>query len=127
MSDGHERWRRLRGLRALVEEAVLHGSKAVEKVHRETANRTFDILEAIEPIALPAKVVHTVHDVSVATTYGAIRAVNKVVGKGLEVALDVAEARASVRDLAGPGGEADEGARDEGARVEAVRDEGREG
>lgn len=86
-----ETMKRLRGLRALVEEAVEHGSKAVERVHRETANRTFDILESIEPIALPVKVVHTVHDLSVSTTYGAIRVVNKVVGKGLEIALDVAD------------------------------------
>lgn len=90
MSDASETMRRLKGLRALVQEAVEHGTKAVEKVHRDTANRTFDILEAIEPIALPVKVVHTVHDVSVATTYGAIRVVNKVVGKGLELALDAA-------------------------------------
>lgn len=91
MSDSNETMKRLKGLRALVEQAVEHGSKAVEKIHRDTANRTFDILEAIEPIALPVKVVHTVHDVSVATTYGAIRVVNKVVGKGLELALDAAD------------------------------------
>lgn len=89
---------RLKGLRALVQEAVEHGTKAVEKVHRDTANRTFDILEAIEPIALPVKVVHTVHDVSVATTYGAIRVVNKVVGKGLELALDVADDQTQTED-----------------------------
>lgn len=88
-----ETMKRLRGLRALVEEAVEHGSKAVEGVHRATAKRTFDVLEAIEPIAVPVKVVHTVHDLSLSTTYGAIRAVNKVVGKGLAIALDVAEAQ----------------------------------
>lgn len=98
MSDASETMKRLKGLRALVQEAVEHGTKAVEKVHRDTANRTFDILEAIEPIALPVKVVHTVHDVSVATTYGAIRVVNKVVGKGLELALDVADDQRRTED-----------------------------
>jgi hypothetical protein len=92
MSEPNETMKRLRGLRALVEQAVEHGSKAVEKVHRATANRTFDVLESIEPIATPVKVVHTFHDLSVGATYGAIRLVNKVVGKTLDVAIDVADA-----------------------------------
>ncbi len=82
---------RLRGLRRLVEEAVEHGSKAVEGVHKATAARTFTVLEAIPPIAKPAKVVHTVHDLWLSGIYGAIRVGNKVVGKTLEVALDVSE------------------------------------
>jgi len=82
---------RLRGLRRLVEEAVEHGSKAVEDVHKATAARTFTVLEAIPPIAKPAKVVHTVHDLWLSGIYGAIRVGNKVVGKTLEVALDVSE------------------------------------
>ena len=82
---------RLRGLRRLVEEAVEHGSKAVEDVHKATAARTFTVLEAIPPIAKPAKVVHTVHDLWLSGIYGAIRVGNKVMGKTLEVALDVSE------------------------------------
>ncbi|MBX3189960.1 MAG: hypothetical protein KF819_23245 [Labilithrix sp.] len=84
--------KRLRGLRALVEDIVEHGSKSVEEVHKATAARTFDVLEAIPPIATPAKVVHVVHDASVTSVYTMIRVVNKVVGKTLEVAIDVAEA-----------------------------------
>ena len=38
--------RRWRGLVALVRDGVEHGSRAVEKVHLETAERTFAILEA---------------------------------------------------------------------------------
>ena len=83
--------KRLRGLRALVQDVVEHGSKAVEDVHRATAGRTFTILEAIPPIAVPAKVVHVVHDASLTFTYGMIRIVNRAVGKTLDVALDVAE------------------------------------
>jgi hypothetical protein len=82
---------RLRGLRALVQDVVEHGSKAVEEVHKATAARTFFVLEAIPPIAKPAKVIHVVHDASLTGIYGVIRAVNRVVGKGLEVALDVAD------------------------------------
>lgn len=80
---------RLQGLRALVQDVVEHGSKAVEEVHKATAARTFFVLEAIPPIATPAKVIHVVHDASLTGIYGVIRAVNRVVGKGLEVALDV--------------------------------------
>ena len=83
--------KRLRGLRALVGEAVEHGSKAVEEVHKATAARTFFVLEAIPPIAKPAKVVHIVHDASLTGIYGMIRVVNRVVGKSLDVAIDVAE------------------------------------
>ena len=86
---------RLRGLRALVQDVVEHGSKAVEEVHKATAARTFFVLEAIPPIAKPAKVIHAVHDASLTGIYGVIRAVNRVVGKGLEVALDVADAGAA--------------------------------
>ncbi len=83
--------KRLRGLRALVGDAVEHGSKAVEDVHKATAARTFVVLEAIPPIATPAKVVHVVHDASLTGIYGIIRVVNKVVGKTLDIAIDVAE------------------------------------
>lgn len=86
--------KRLRGLRSLVEEAVEHGSKAVEDVHKATAARTFVVLEAIEPIAAPARIVHTVHDLWLSGVYGMIRVGNRVVGKTIEVAIDVADAEA---------------------------------
>ena len=83
--------KRLRGLRTLVGEVVEHGSKAVQDVHIATTNRTFVVLEAIPPIAAPAKVVHVVHDLSVSGVYGMIRLVNRAVGKTLDVAIDVAD------------------------------------
>ena len=85
--------KRLRGLRVLVGDAIEHGSKAVEDVHKATAARTFTVLEAIHPIATPAKVVHVLHDGWLTGVYGIIRAVNTVVGKTLDVAIDVAESR----------------------------------
>jgi hypothetical protein len=83
--------KRLRGLRALVQDVVEHGSKAVEDVHKATAARTFTVLEAIPPIATPAKVVHVVHDAWLSGVYGAIRIVNRGVGKTLDIAMDVVE------------------------------------
>lgn len=87
---------RLRGLRSLVGEAVEHGSKAVEQVHKATAARTFVVLEAIPPLAKPARVAHAVHDASLTGVYGAIRLVNRAVGAALDVAIAVAEERAVV-------------------------------
>lgn len=83
--------KRLRGLRSLVGDVVEHGSKAVQDVHIATAARTFTVLEAVPPIAAPAKVVHAVHDLSVSSVYGMIRLVNRAVGATLDVAIDIAE------------------------------------
>jgi len=84
-------FKRLRGLKALVQDVVEHGSTAVQRVHLETAARPFVILELIPGIAAPAHTVRQVHDLYVSGVYGTIRAVNRVVGKTLDVALDVAE------------------------------------
>jgi hypothetical protein len=82
---------RLRGLKSLVIDAVEHGSRAIEKVQKETARRPFALLEAIPPIAVPAKGVHLVHDTAVTATHTMIRVVNKVVGETLDVVLDTVE------------------------------------
>jgi hypothetical protein len=82
---------RLRGARKLVTDAVEHGSEAVERVHLATAARPFGILEKIPGVAEPARVVHTVHDATTKLVYVSIRAVNRVVGAALDVAIDVAE------------------------------------
>jgi hypothetical protein len=83
--------KRWRGLRALVTDAVEHGSRAVERVQMDTAKRTFDVLEAIQPIAGPAKLVHLVHDATVGGVYGTIRVVNQVVGASVEAALEAVD------------------------------------
>jgi hypothetical protein len=86
--------KRWRGLKSLVADAVEHGSRAVEKVHKEIADKPFTILEAIPPISVPAKVVHVIHDAAVTTTHVAIRAVNVAVSASLDVAIDMVEAKA---------------------------------
>ncbi len=78
-----------RGLRALIETAVDQGTSAVERLHRATAARPFDVLDAIPPIALPARGVRVVHDAILDTVYGSIRLVNRLVGGTLAVAIDV--------------------------------------
>ncbi len=78
---------RWRGLVVLVRDAVENGSMAIEKIQKETAARPFGILEQIRPIAGPVKVIRTLHDTSVATTHGAIRLVNRVVGDVVDAVL----------------------------------------
>ncbi len=69
-----------RGVVALVGEAVEHGSRAVERVHLETAKRPFVILEHIPVVAPIARIVHVAHDATATSVYGTIRAVNAGVG-----------------------------------------------
>src|ERR1700723_320704 len=82
---------RLRGLRALIEDMVDQGTTAVERVHKATAARPFDVLDAIPPIAPAAHGVRIVHDGIVSGVYEAIRQVNHLVGATLAMAIDVAE------------------------------------
>jgi hypothetical protein len=86
--------KRLRGLKALVQDVVEHGSRAVERIQKETARRPFEILEAIPPIAIPARGVHAIHDASVSGVHSIIRLVNRVVGETVDAALDHVEKRA---------------------------------
>lgn len=71
-------WKRLRGLKRLIHDGVERGASFVEKHHRHAAAKPFDVLESVEPIAVPTKVVRGVHDGVVTITYGSIRAINKV-------------------------------------------------
>jgi len=77
-----------RGLRALIEAAVDEGASAVERVHRATAARPFAVLDAIPPIAAPARGVRVVHDAILDTVYGSIRGINHLVGGTLASAID---------------------------------------
>ena len=80
---------RLRGLRTLLEDAVEHGTSAVERVHRATAARPFEVLDLIPPVAPAARGVRVVHDATVAGVYETIRQVNHLVGVTLSAALDL--------------------------------------
>lgn len=83
--------KKLRGLKALVQDAVEQGATAIEKVHLGTARRTFDVLEKVPAIDKPAQVVHGVHDAIVSSVYGSVRVVNSVVGKAADALLDAVD------------------------------------
>jgi hypothetical protein len=82
---------RLRGLRALLEDAVDQGASAVERVHKATAARPFDVLEHVPPIAPAARGIRLVHDATVTGVYEAIRQINHLVGATLALTIDVVE------------------------------------
>jgi hypothetical protein len=82
------------GLRALIEDAIEHGSRAIERVHMETARRPFTIIEHIPVVAAPARAVHLAHDTLVSTTYAAVRLANRTLSVVLCVALDTLDAKA---------------------------------
>ena len=82
---------RLRGLRALLEDAVDHGTSAVERIHKTTAARPFDVLDHIPPIAPAVRGVRLVHDMTVSGVYETIRQINHLVGVTLAGAIDLAD------------------------------------
>ena len=83
--------KRWRGLQMLVQDAVEHGSRAVEKLQREAVRRPFAILESIPGIDAPAAAIHAVHDLVLTTTHGGIRLANKVVAVAAQAVLETLE------------------------------------
>ena len=82
--SSRERWL---GLSALLGDAVEHASRAIERIHMQTAQTPFKIIEQIPPIAAPAHLVHEVHDTLVTLTYRQIRFWNGAVQKVVHAAL----------------------------------------
>jgi len=94
---------RWRGLQRLVEDAVEHGSRAIERVQVESARRPFAILESLPGLGPFARAVHALHDASSATTHLTIRGVNSLVGVVLRPAIDRLE-RGTTAPSGGPAG-----------------------
>ena len=72
-----EDWKRLRGFKRLIHDGVERGADFVEKHHRHAAEKPFQVLESVTPIAAPARAVRIVHDGVLWLTYGSIRAINQ--------------------------------------------------
>ncbi|MBZ4422525.1 hypothetical protein [Myxococcus sp. RHSTA-1-4] len=97
--------KRWRGLKALVQDVVDHGATAVEGVHRRTAAVPFRLLRKIRPLDAPVRRIHALHDLALSSSYAMVRLANRVVGKTVDVALDVLEKRsgdARIRDVPPP-------------------------
>ena len=77
-----------KGLAKLATEAVVHGSRAIERVQIATAARTFDVLDHVPVVAPVAGVVRVCHDGITSFTHASIRAVGEAVGGALAGLLD---------------------------------------
>lgn len=74
---------------------MTHGSRAVERVQKETVGRPLALLELVPVVAPLAKVAHVVHDIAVSGVHGTIRLVARVAGGAVDLALEVVDAPAS--------------------------------
>jgi hypothetical protein len=92
--------KRWRGLKDLVEDAIDHGSRAIEEVHTQAGRWVFDVLERVPALATPARLARSVHETVVARTYATIRLVNRAIGGIAAVAIDAAEAAPRKRSAA---------------------------
>jgi hypothetical protein len=68
---------RLRGLRQLLHDGIEAGASAVERYHQRAADKPFQVLSAIPPIAAPTRVVRGVHDAILMVSYSSVRLVNR--------------------------------------------------
>lgn len=105
MAQKAEKAAKLKGLAALVRDAVDGSSKLVERVQKESAQRPFGVLGRLPPLAAPVRGIHRIHDGVVSGVHGALRWVNRTVGRGVELALEVAH-----EDEAAPGRRPESGA-----------------
>lgn len=89
------KYKQWRGFKDLLIDAVEQGASAVERVHLETARRSFSAVKQVPQVTEPAQNVQNVHDTLVATAYASVRAVTRAVGSALDVAIDTLEAMPS--------------------------------
>ncbi len=81
--------KRWRGLKDLVQAAIDEGSRAVERVQLESAQRPFQLLQAIPSLAGPVQLIAAVHDGVVRGVHSGIRLGNRALGTALDVVLEV--------------------------------------
>ncbi|MEZ5003808.1 MAG: hypothetical protein R2730_12320 [Chitinophagales bacterium] len=71
----------LKGIVALVEEAIENGATTVEDVHREIAAKPLEILKNITPIAPTADKIEKIQDETIGSIYDTIRLINSKVAE----------------------------------------------
>ncbi len=82
---------RLRGLTELVEDAVQHGTIAVEKVHQSVARTPLDAVAVVPPLAATARRIAAWQAHAIATTYATIRVTSAAAAELVRVCLDAAD------------------------------------
>jgi hypothetical protein len=88
---------RWRGLVELLQDAVHHGTIAVEQVHQSVARTPWQVLARVPPLAPAARSAAAWQATVIGGTYGTIRAVSGAVGAALGACLDAAARPATPR------------------------------
>jgi pimeloyl-ACP methyl ester carboxylesterase len=83
--------KRLRGLKALVHDAIDTTTHLVREGHESTSRAVMRVTDRIEPLATPARAVDDVRRLSTDTVLGTIRLVNRGVEILTDAGLDLAE------------------------------------
>jgi ABC-type phosphate/phosphonate transport system permease subunit len=83
---------RLRGLAMLLEDAVVHGTIAVEKVHQSVARTPLDVLATLPPLAGAARSIAACQAAAIAATYAIIRETSAAAGVLVHAWLDAVDA-----------------------------------
>jgi hypothetical protein len=83
--------KRWKGLVSLLEDTVVQGASAIERIHLAQSQKPFQIIEQIPEVAAPTKMIHAVHDAVVKGSYASVRLVTKAVAATLHVVLDATE------------------------------------
>jgi hypothetical protein len=78
---------RWRGLVALAADAVEHGSRAVERIQKETARRPIALVARVAPLAPIAAAVGAAHEAGVSWVHGGIRLAARIASRAAELAL----------------------------------------
>ena len=86
--------RQLRGLNALVADAVDAGVTRTERIHRSIARYPYAVLTRIGPVAAPVRVVEYVETTITGTVYWSVRLVARVSGGVVSQVLERLDARA---------------------------------
>ena len=81
----------LRGAKDLLEDAVLAGTDAAQRLQLSVARQPYAILEKITPVAVPARAVEQVQTAITLGIYGTIRSVTRATAAVASHALDLVE------------------------------------
>lgn len=84
--------KRLRGLKALVFDAVDGTTRLVERTHASVAERSVRRFAPIEPLATPAATINAIQGGVAAGVYASIRLVNRLVERVTDGGFEIAEA-----------------------------------
>lgn len=85
--------KRWRGLSALVQDLVEHGSRGIERIQKETVRRPLALVGMVPALETPARAVRAIHDVAVTSVHASIRLAASIVGGAVAGALDAVDER----------------------------------